>query len=262
LFLGFVKISSQGLVVGDVIGRVISAGVCVFRAMQKDAAVFKEISLARIKILAKDFAEFPKFIMPGRLLNIVGRQLPILFLGYYFNVAEVGYFAMAMLVLYSPIDMIGGAVRDVFRQRANEEFKTTGNCLAIYTKVLKTLSIIAVIGAVFLIISLPFIFSIFLGKQWSISAHYAQILTIQILLSFVAAPLFDVVIIVNKLKVNLLWQIYFAVITFLSLWIGCFLFNDIIIALYCFVIGRSTAFLLSITLSYHYAKGNLLKIKK
>ena len=259
LLLGFVKIFSQGLVVGDMMGRLISAGTCVFRFLQKDTAALKEITVTQIKKIAKEFVEFPKFIMPGRLLNVIGQQLPVLFLGLYFNAVEVGYFAMTMLVFSVPVNVIGFAVKDVFRQRANEEFKKTGNCLKIYIKVLKILSIIAAIGALLLILFLPVIFSIFLGNQWTTAAYYAQILTIQILLSFVSTSVFDVIIIVNRLRINLLWQIYFAGVTFLSLWIGCALFNDIIIALYCFVIGRSSAFVLSIILSYHYAKGNLLK---
>jgi len=261
LFLGFVKIFSQGLVVGDVVGRLISAGSCVFRAFQKDADVFKEISFIQIKKLAKEFIEFPKLIMPGRLLNIIGQQLPVLFLGFYFNTVEVGYFAMTMLVFSVPVNVISFAVRDVFRQRANEEFKNTGNCRIIYMKVFKTLSIIAVVGSIFLILLLPFIFSVFLGNQWATAAHYAQILTIPILLSFIASSLFDVLIISNKLKINLLWQTYYAIITFLSLWLGCVFYENIFVTLCFYAVGRSSAYLLSIILSHHYSKGNLLKRK-
>ena len=39
-FLGFVKVCSQGLVVGDLIGRVISAVGCVVRALLKDGKSF------------------------------------------------------------------------------------------------------------------------------------------------------------------------------------------------------------------------------
>jgi len=262
LFLGFVKIFSQGLIVGDLAGRLISAGACIFRALYKDAAVFKAISIGQIKKLAKEFMEFPKFIMPGRVLNVLGQHLPILFLGFYFSSVEVGYFSITMLIFSVPINVISFAVRDVFRQRANEEFTTAGNCRNIYRKVLKTLTVIAIVATVFLIIAFPFIFSIFLGAQWTTAAHYAQILTIPTLLSFVATPLFDVLIIANRLKTNLFWQTYFAMITFLSLWVGCVLYHDVIHALYLFAIGRSSAYLLSIFLSYAYAKGNLLKTEK
>jgi O-antigen/teichoic acid export membrane protein len=254
LFLGLVHIFSQGLVVGDVIGRGISAGACVFRALQKDAATFKEISFTRIKKMSKEFIQFPKFIMPGRLLNIAGQQIPILLLGFYFNSVEVGYFSMTMLVFSIPVNVISFAVRDVFRQRANEEFKNSGSCRSIYLKVLKILSGLALVGAVLLILLLPIIFSIFLGEQWTTAAHYAQILVIPTLLSFVASSLFDVLIIANKLKINLLWQIYYATITLVSLWLGCVLYNDVVMALYFFAAGRSSAYLLSAILSYRYAK--------
>ena len=261
LIFGFVKVVPQGLVVGDLIGRVFSAAACVFRAIQNDAAIFREISVTRIKYVVKEFAEFPKLIMPGRLLNEIGKYLPVFFLGFYFSSVEVGYYSMTLLVLYAPMSMISFAIRDVFRQRANEDYKKTGNCHTFYVKIFKILAIIAVFGSVVLILCLPFIFSIFVGKQWDTAAHYAQILAIPSLLTFVATPLFDVLIIVNKLKINLLWQIYYTAITLLSLWIGCALFHNVVIALYCFAIGRSTAYLLSILLSYYYSKGNLLIIK-
>jgi O-antigen/teichoic acid export membrane protein len=259
LFLGLVKIFSQGLVVGDLIGRVISAGSCVFRAFQKDATAFKEISTSQMKKMAKEFAEFPKYIMPGRLLNEIGKHLPILFLGYYFNSTEVGYFSMTMLVVYAPVSMVAFAIKDVFRQRANEDFINRGNCRAIYSTVFKILVMISSIGLILLIFLLPAIFSIFLGKQWETASYYAQIFTVPILLSFVAVPLFDVIIIVNKLKMNFIWQLYYAVITLVSLWLGCVFYNNVVAAIYFLAIGRSSAYILSIILSYHYSKGVSLK---
>jgi O-antigen/teichoic acid export membrane protein len=258
LILGFVKIVPQGLVFGDLIGRIFSAGACIFRALQSDAAAFKEVTVVRIKTLVKEFAEFHKFIMPGMLLIEIGKYLPVFFLGYYFSSVEVGYYSMTLLVLFAPMSMISFAIRDVFRQRANEDFKKTGSCHTFYMKIFKILALIAVLGSVVLIVCLPFIFSIFVGKQWNTAAFYAQILVIPSLLTFVATPLFDVLIIVNKLKINLLWQIYYTAITLLSLWIGCAIYHDVVIALYCFAIGRSTAYLLSILLSYYYSKGTLL----
>jgi O-antigen/teichoic acid export membrane protein len=225
--------------------------------MQKDAAVFKAVSIPQIKKMAKEFVEFPKFMMPGRLLNIVGQQLPVLLLGIYFNSVEVGYYSMTLLAFSAPIGMISFAIRDVFRQRANEEFKNTGNCRIIYMKVFKILSVVAFFGIPLLIVLLPTIFSLFLGKQWNVAAYYAQILVIPTLLSFVSMPLFDVLVITNKLKINLLWQIYYAVITFLSLLIGCAVYKNVIVAFYCFAIGRSSAYLLSVILSWYYSKGNL-----
>jgi O-antigen/teichoic acid export membrane protein len=259
LLLGVVKIFSQGLVVGDLLGRIFSAGACIFKALQKDAAAFKEISVKRIKQLAREFAEFPKFIMPGRLLNEIGKQLPVFFLGFYFSSVEVGYFSMSVLVLYAPISMIAFAIRDVVRQRANEDYKNSGSCRIFYNKIFKILSVIAIFGSIVLILCLPFIFSIFVGKQWDTAAYYAQILTIPTLLSFVSIPLFDVLIITNKLKINFLWQIYYVVIIFLSLWIGCTFYDNIVTALYLFAGARSSAYLLSILLSWYYSKGKLLK---
>ena len=255
LFLGVVKIFSQGLVIGDLIGRVFSAGACIFKALQKDFHSFKDISFVRMKQLAKEFIEFPKFILPARLLQELGKQMPIFFIGFYFSSTEVGYFSMAILVLYSPVSMISSAIRDVFRQRANEYYQKSGSCRSFYLKNLKTLSIVAVLGSVVLIFCLPFIFSIFVGSQWDTAAYYAQILTIPTFLSFVSVPLFDVIIITNKLKYNFLWHLFYVILSCIGLWLGFTLYHNVAVAIIFLAIGTSVAHLLSIGLSFRFSKG-------
>ena len=122
LLFGFVKVVSNGLIIGDLIGRIISAGGCVFRALLKDRFELFQMSIKRMRYLAKRYFEFPKFSLPAQLLNTLGLTLPVLMIGAYFNSTEVGYYAMTMNVLTVPISVISVAIRDVFRQRANEEY--------------------------------------------------------------------------------------------------------------------------------------------
>jgi O-antigen/teichoic acid export membrane protein len=257
LFFGFVKISSKGLVIGDLIGRMISAGGCIFRALRKDKNVFYQISFRQMPLLARRYAEFPKFSLPAQLLNTIGDSIPVFLIGAYFKSIEVGYYAMTMNVLSVPISIISRAIRDVFRQRANEEYVETGSCLKIYKRLLKVLLLCGVLGSIIMIFALPSIFSVFLGKQWRIAGEYSQILLPMITINFVYISLSGVLIITENMRIVFYWQIYYATITIISLLLGCIIFQDIKTTLICFSIGRSTAYLLEIFLSYKYSKGNI-----
>jgi len=256
LFLGFVKISGNGLVVGDLIGRIISAGGCVFKALQKDKSEFFHLSFRRMRHLAKRYKNFPKYNLPDQLLMTIGYSLPVFLIGIHFNSIEVGNYAMTMNVLSIPISVISKAVQDVFRQRANEEYVKTGSCVEIYKRLLKILIIGAVSGALILVFFLPDLFTLVLGPQWRIAGEYSQILLPMMAIDFVAVSLSGILTITQKLKEDLFWQMYYVAITIISLLLGLIIFQDMKITLICFAIGRSTAYILYIFLSYKYSKGD------
>ena len=258
LLLGIVKIASNGLIIGDLIGRMISAIGCVLRVLKKDKAVFLQISFKNMMILAKKHIEFPKYQLPDQLLSKIGGILPVLFIGAYFKSVEVGFYAMTMNILSVPLSTIGLAVRDVFRQRANEDYIINGNCFKVYIRLLKVISLSGLIGFLCLIFILPNLFSFVLGEQWLIAGQYSQILLPMITLSFISMSLSGVLIITNKMKISMYWQIYYVLSTVISLFIGFFFFRSIKMVLICFVIGRCSAYILYILLSYRFSKGNMV----
>lgn len=262
LLLGLVKIVNNGLIGGDLIGRYISAGTCIFRTLKKDRIEFSKVSYKHMRVMARKYIEFPKFTLPDQLLSTIGGSIPVLFIGAYFNNSEVGFFAMTMNILSVPISVISIAVKDVFRQRANEEYIKNGNCTVIYLQLLKFIIKLGVSGSLLLFFFLPSIFSLVLGKQWQIAGEYSQILLPMVLLSFISMSLSGVLIITGKMKVSMYWQIYYVLITILSLFIGLFFFKNIKITLVCFAVGRSSAYLIYIMLSYKYSKGEIFHATK
>jgi O-antigen/teichoic acid export membrane protein len=256
LFFGLVKIAGNGLIVGDLIGRTFSAVTCIYRAWTKDKEVFSQVSPKEFKTLSKKYIDLPKFILPDQLINKIGVVLPVLFIGVYFNSIEVGYYSMTMQVLSLPIGVIGNAVRDVFRQRANEDYLKNNSCTSIYKRLLIRLTFISVIGSIAIIAFLPWIFTLVLGEQWRMAGLYSQILLPMIMLSFISMSLSGVFIVMRQMKASMYWQIYYTVITIVSLFVGFFIFKTLTGTLLSFAIGRGSSYLLYIFLSYKYSKGN------
>ena len=63
-----------------------------------------------------------------------------------------------------------------------------------------------------------------------------------------------ILIISDKMNISFYWQIYNLTVTTLAFLIGYFYYNDIVITLICYMIARSSAYLLYIIISYYYAK--------
>jgi len=255
LFFGFVKIAGNGLVVGDLIGRIISAGVCIARTSKKDRSDFSSISFRRMRHLANENSRFPKFTLPAQVINTIGGSIPVLFIGAYFNSDEAGYYAMTMYVLSVPISVISLAIKDVFRQRANEDYLKTGNCMKIFEKLLKILTLGSISGSVIIFFILPGLYSILLGERWRIAGEYSQILLPMFAINFVYTSLSGVLIITNKMKEIMYLEVYYTVITIISLLLGWFFFHNMKAVLIFYAIGRSTSYLLSIVYSYRFSKG-------
>ena len=262
LFFGFVNLFSAGLVVGDLLGRIISAGSCFIRGYKQDKSEFYDLSLYKMQLLAKQFKKFPIYILPAELLSTIGGSLPVFMIGAYFNSAEVGYYAMTMNLLSIPISVISRALRDVFRQRANEEYIKTGKCVILYLKLFRILLISSTIGSLIIVFVLPTIFIIVLGGQWRSAGEYSQILLPMMAIDFISISLSGILLVTQKMKIEFFWQLYYFGITITSLLVGALVFQDIRACLISFSIGRSTAYLLYIYLSYKYSKGDLKNAKK
>ncbi|MDO5615015.1 MAG: oligosaccharide flippase family protein [Cruoricaptor ignavus] len=255
LFFGMSKyFSGGGLILGDTIGRFATSIICVYRGWRLEKDFGSHFSFPMIKSSLKKYNDFPKFYLPDQLINKLGQALPIVLLGIFYTEKEVGFFSMTLAVLSLPVSVISIALKDVFRQKANQDFMEYGNCRPIFRKLFIRLFLLAFVGCLVLFFFMPSLFSLFLGEQWYMAGVYSQILLPMIAFSFVSMSLSGVLVIAKKLKQSMYWQILYLLITLLSLYIGYWYFKDIIFTLIIFSIGRSLAYAVYIAMSYKYAK--------
>lgn len=252
---GFIRLTSGGLVIGEITGRFISALACFIQVARREFNEFKVTSRARMTFLAKKYIDCPKYILPGQFLNTFGSQAIVLLIASFFGDTQVGYYSMTSLVLYVPSTIISTAVRDVFKQRATQEFKEKNNCLEIFKRITTAISVFSVLIFGGLYFVLPALFSFAFGENWRIAGEYARILTPMVLISFISESVIAVFIVAEKMKALLIWQITYFVVNVLSLAAGYYIFRDIKIALLCFMVCKSLVHLLSLYMSYNYSKG-------
>jgi O-antigen/teichoic acid export membrane protein len=75
---------------------------------------FNSFSWSEIKQVAIRYKRFPLVQSWSQLLLASGAQLPILFLGIFYNAEVVGVFGLAKSMIHLPMDLIGKAVSQVY----------------------------------------------------------------------------------------------------------------------------------------------------
>ena len=256
LLFGVVKLFGNGLILGDVFGRLITAISCTINAFKQEKELLQSISIKRFKYLSKKYKDLPKFTMPDQLISNIGGSAPIILIGMYFSNTELGYFSVAGTVLTVPITVFTISIRDVFRQKVNEEFSKTGNCQKIYIRLLKIVSFFGLFGFLLLFFVFPYLIDFILGKNWSAVSRYAQIQMPMFFFSFISMSLSGVLIIVQKMKISFYWQIYYTIATILGMVIGIYFYKTIELTIICLVIARCSAYIYYMFLSYKYSKAD------
>ena len=108
-----------------------------------------------------------------------------------------------------------------------------------------------------LFIVAPWVFSFVLGEQWKEAGVYARVLSPMLAISFVSEVGTAMFFIAEKMKALMKWQIVYFVCSLLSLWLGVYFFHDIKYVLFCFMMGRSVVYIVSVGMTYHYALGRV-----
>lgn len=246
LLFGYLHLEALGLILSKILGLIASTLSNLRTFSLKN---FEEIKLSELKKLARAYIQFPLFLMPGHLLNAIALNGPPIVFALYYLETEVGYFALTQRVIMLPVAIIARSVGDVFRQKATEQYNTTGDFRKLYLKTLGALSLLAILPFLVLIFAAPFLFSFVFGVEWETSGSFAQVLAILFLLQFITSPLTNTFIIAGKQKLEFVWQILFLVSSILPIVLGYYWFHDMYSSLILFAISRALVYLLSIFLT-------------
>lgn len=184
--LGILKVSN-GLIIGAVIG--VTGGVYyTFYKFKIINALKRSYSFTRIKELAEEYKGFPFFELPGGLLNALSTNLPLILLAVFFSKDIVGFFSMAIYLLYIPIVFLGNAMGQVFYKKACT-WKDERQVANLAFKMLKLNFILGIFPILLLVFFNDQVFVLSLGTQWGSCGNYALLLTLWIWAVFCFSPL-------------------------------------------------------------------------
>ncbi|OHX03215.1 lipopolysaccharide biosynthesis protein [Micromonospora sp. WMMB235] len=207
LVAGVAGLRSGGLALGFGFGQVVAAGVLLRGARRRGAAAAGGARFRGLAAVARRYRRFPFLMAPSGLLNILGTQLPVLLIASWYGSTVAGWLGLTQRVIAMPIALVSSAVAQVYLAeiaRAARERAADGR--RIFIGATRRLALIAVPGAVAVVLAAPSAFSLIFGPQWHSSADYAQALAVFMAAQFVASPLSQTLVVFERQGLQLAWD--------------------------------------------------------
>ncbi|HEY6612165.1 MAG TPA: oligosaccharide flippase family protein [Pseudomonas sp.] len=170
-----------------------------------ESPCLKQVSAAGILIAARRYRRFPLFSTWAGLFNTAGTQLPPLMLAALFSPAAAGLYTLAQRVLGIPMAVIGTAIGGVFLANAAEAHREQ-RLAPLVAKVHERLAHIAMPPALVLLLIAPEMFTLVFGEQWHDAGYFAQWMVPWLYVNFVASPLSSLFDVMERQKLELLFQ--------------------------------------------------------
>lgn len=234
---GLAGYTTGGSLIGaSLAGSIVSTGVLGGEIWRENGILIKRnLSWKGMVEGMKRYKRFPLIDSISALLNTISWQLPVLLLSAFFSPVIVGFYALGMRVLQTPVNLIGGAIAQVFFQRAAEARRERSLGILV-ENVFRVLVTIGLFPVLILAIIGGDIFSVIFGEVWRDAGVYAQILAIWVIIWFISSPLSTLYIILEKQDFGFTYNIANLLTRLISLIVGG-LMNSVTIALALFAIS-------------------------
>ena len=202
---GFIAtVSAGGLVWGVVLGTVAATTILAYQIWTDDAVLLR--NSIQWKVISEGinrYRKFPLVDLWGGLLSVASQQLPIILLGVFFSQATVGHYAIASRLIYLPMTLIGGAVGQVFFQRAAEAHAKREDLAGLTRDVFKGLVTLILLPSLLLTLIGKKVFVLIFGPNWAMAGEFVQIFGPWMFFWFVASPLTAIFAVMQRLELAL-----------------------------------------------------------
>ena len=118
--LGYAGVLHGGMIYAAVLAPVVSLLFSITLGFRKAIRPLLNASWKNVRTQAKEYRNFPFFVLPRSFINVLATQLPILLLTPFFGSKLVGLLSMALLLGYTPIGTITRALYQVLYQYTTE----------------------------------------------------------------------------------------------------------------------------------------------
>jgi len=206
--LGLVGAGAPGLLVGTVAGGFAGSSRLFRAAWRKSHASFRTVSRHGIWTAATRFRRFPIFSAPSVALNIVGLEIPLIWMVAHYGADTGGQFALAQRVVALPVSVLAAAVGQVFfAEAARLNPERPAELRPLFIRTTRTLVLTAIGPFALGAIASLFLFGIIFGQAWSDAGLYVAILAPMYFLQFVTWPTGGTLDVLERQDLHLLREI-------------------------------------------------------
>lgn len=189
-----------GLIISHLVGSATAVIVFIREYLRNKTTKGFERSGAKMKVLAKNYRDFPAVNLPHTLIDN-GRELLIaFFVVEFFDQAIFGSYDHSFRMLKLPLVLIGTSMGQVFFNRCSANFSEKK---AIYPLLRRTTLILTGLSIVPFSVIFFFgeeIFVFIFGAQWAYSGQLSEIIAPWLMINFIASPISTIPLVIGKQK--------------------------------------------------------------
>lgn len=210
---------SDGLVLGSTIGFAIAFLQAVY--FSRDSIIRPDWEILRQSV--RERKEILYFTYPSVLINVIGNNLLPLLIPLYFAKSVLGEYALAVKIMSVPMLLISSSFAGMYYPKASELY-AEGKDEALQrltAKISKTnFLILLFLYALLLIVGIP-VLRFYFTEEWAMLPLFIVLLCAGFLGRSLVNPVSDVLTIVRKNKVSLLFNVYLIAANLAALYVGC-----------------------------------------
>lgn len=155
-----------GMVVATVFAPLLSLLINGALAWRKYLSELLHPCRSDMWLVAREYANFPKFNLPRALVNSVGLALPVWLLTPHFGLAEVGQLSLAMMAAFVPLNIIARACYQVLYQRVAELVQRRQSIARVLWRFSLWMAVAFLIGLTAVYIFVPQLVTFIFGAEW------------------------------------------------------------------------------------------------
>lgn len=224
--LGLLLGGIGGLVFGTMLAWLAGALFVGYHFFTKDRAMWRSWNRAAIREQARRFAHFPRQMLWGTLFNKGAFELPPILLNALFLPAIAGFFGQMSAVIRRPLQVIGRAFEEVFKQRASEELQQLGHCRGIFFKTILRLALIGFLPFMTLYLFAPPLFEFVFSEEWREAGQYARYFAIPFFLQFIVAPISSIFYLMEYTRLYTTLEFVQLTLIIAAILYGAWIWND------------------------------------
>jgi O-antigen/teichoic acid export membrane protein len=211
---GRVGLGSIGLIIGYILGRVVSIGIQRDSLLQDGAKDSFErgkhtlswhkmsLGLQNQRRVLKEYIQQPMFVMPSSLLSMAAKEVPVFLVAAWFSQELLGQYSFAYRILAAPATLLAMSLGAIFTQRAAKRVQEQ-QILGVWVQKLWG-SLAGAATLPFLMIGLfgkPLFIWVF-GEPWAVAGELSQWLSLMLFLQFITLPTSRILMVIGAAK----WQ--------------------------------------------------------
>jgi len=191
IIAGLIKPSVGGLVIGTLAGHITAAVYSFKKFRQDEPKTFFQLSKKRLRELAREHRDYPRYAMTGSVLNNMAQWAHVAVFAFFYGekaIIPIGFIALTRRIFFNPLGILSTSYGQVFYQRISDIESATELRTFFIKNLFRFLGFASVLVVIVQLLppwSLGFVF----GEKWTDALVYLKILSYWYALNFVLSTL-------------------------------------------------------------------------